>query len=77
MRGDIPAFFEELRRLASDFFELGFGSEMLSKRGQYFFRCRGLLKYPNPSVPGVYQELHRASPNVLTPQALNVDKLLQ
>ena len=58
MHGGIPAFFfEELWRLASDFFELGFGSKMLLKRSPYFFRSRGLPEYPNPSIPYVYQEL--------------------
>jgi len=32
MRVDIPAFFGELRRFASELFELGYGSEMLLKR---------------------------------------------
>jgi hypothetical protein len=68
-----PAYFGELPRLASDFFELGFGSEMLSKRGPYFLHCRGLLEYPNPSVPDVYHKMqprrHRAS-HYITPRAL-------
>ena len=61
MRGDVAAFFGELRRCepahGERFLELGVGPEVLLERSPYFPRRCGLLEYPNPSVPDVYQEL--------------------
>lgn len=61
VRGDVAAFFGELRRCESAhgerFLELRFGSEVRLERGPDLLRRRGLLEYPNPSVPDVDQEL--------------------
>ena len=52
--GISPAFFGEY---GERFLGSRIESEMLLKRGPHFLRSRGLLEYPNPSVPDVYQEL--------------------